>query len=288
MSLILPLRRLFVLAVILTGLTAGFAPSAGAATSGTAAASASALACTVADTSTCVPGRTIVRRNRKFLCDRPLARYGRLPLKVVINFTAGRRFRANGAIDLVTGCAGDGNSNTIDLIVDVKGNGRTYGAGHDAMKVRQRAGYLRGIQITGVLQCGPRVRGAHQDGVQLQGGRNITFVDFRVGRYDLGRSTCQGAGGAFFYSGASGYVPRNIDVVRGRFIACNHSLFAGLGSGSVRGARFRSGRTDGTDRRCRGFAGSIPCDIRNAVTLSNLTCQRWSWPRNRWIASPPR
>lgn len=284
----MPFRNILVLAAILTA-SAAFASPAGAATSGTAATSASALACTVADTSTCVPGRTIVRRNRKFLCDRPLARYGRLPLKVVINFTAGRRFGANGAIDLVTGCAGDGNSNTIDLIVNVKGNGRTYGAGHDAMKVRQRAGYLRGIQITGVVQCGPRFnRGAHQDGVQLQGGRNITFVDFRVGRYDRGRSTCQGAGGAFFYSGASGYVPTNIDVVRGRYIACNHSLFAGLGSGSVRGARFRSGRTDGTDARCRGFAGSIPCDIRNAVSLSNLTCQRWNWRRNRWVGSPPR
>jgi hypothetical protein len=284
----MPFRNLLVLAFILTA-SAAFASPVGAATSGTAATSATALACTVADTSTCVPGRTIIRRNQKFLCDRPLARYGRLPLKVVINFTAGRRFGANGAIDLVTGCAGDGDSNTIDLIVDVKGNGRTYGAGHDAMKVRQRAGYLRGIQITGRVQCGPRFnRAAHQDGVQLQGGRNITFVDFRVGRYDLGRSTCQGAGGAFFYSGASGYVPTNIDVVRGRYIACNHSLFAGLGSGSVRGAMFRSGRTDGTDPRCRGFAGSIPCDIRNAVTLSNLTCQRWSWPRNRWIASAPR
>jgi hypothetical protein len=284
----MPLRNLLVLAAILTA-SAAFASPAGAATSGSAATSASALlACTVADTSTCRPGRTIVRRNRKWLCDRPLARYGRLPIKVVVNFSAGRRLNANGAIDLVTGCAGDRNSNTIDLIVDVRGNGRTYGAGHDAMKVRQRAGYLRGIQITGVLQCGPRVRGAHQDGVQLQGGRNITFVDLRVGRYDRGRSTCQGAGGAFFYSGASGYVPTNIRVVRGRYIACNHSLFGGLGSGSVRNARFRSGRTDGTDPRCRGFAGSIPCDIRNNLTLASNTCQRWSWSRNRWIASPPR
>ncbi len=281
------LRNLLVLAAILTA-SAAFASPAGAGTSGAAATSATAFACTVADTSTCRPGRTIVRRNQKWLCDRPLARYGRLPLKVVVNFSAGRRLNANGAIDLVTGCAGDGNSNTIDLIVDVRGNGRTFGAGHDAMKVRQRAGYVRGIQLTGVVQCGPRAPGAHQDGVQLQGGRNITFVDFRVGRYDLGRSTCQGAGGAFFYSGASGYVPTNIDVVRGRYIACNHSLFAGLGSGSVRNARFRSGRTDGTDRRCRGFAGSIPCDIRNAVSLSGNTCQRWSWRGNRWVGTPPR
>jgi hypothetical protein len=102
----------------------------------------------------------------------------------------------------------------------------TYGPGVDAFKVRQGAGYNAGIQLTGHVDCGPRYTSdVHQDGVQLQGGRNITFVDFSVGDYADGRSTCQGAGGAFFYSGASGYVPTNIDVVRGSYIACNHSLF---------------------------------------------------------------
>jgi hypothetical protein len=284
----MPLRRLLILAAILTA-SAAFAPSAGAATAGAAGGlEAAALDCTVASTAGCVPGRTLTLRNRKFFCNRPLARWGRLPLKVIINFTAGRRFGANGAIDLYTGCAGDGNSNTIDLIVDVRGNGRTYGPGVDAVKVRQRAGYTRGIQLTGHVDCGPRYSAAvHQDGVQLQGGRNITFVDFSVGRYNVGRSTCQGAGGAFFYSGASGFRPINIDVVRGRYIACNHSLFAGLGTGAVVGARFRSGRTDGTDPKCRGFYGSPPCDIRANVSVSRLICQRWNARRNVWVASRP-
>jgi hypothetical protein len=243
----------------------------------------------VASTAGCVPGRTLTLRNRKFLCNRPLARYGRLPLKVVVLFTVGRRFGGNGAIDLYTGCAGDGNPSTIDLIVDVRGNGRSYGPGVDAFKVRQRAGYVRGIQVTGHVDCGPRYSAAaHQDGVQLQGGRNITFVDFSVGRYNTGRSTCQGAGGAFFYSGAQGYRPTNIRVVRGRYIACNHSLYAGGGTGSVRGARFRSGRTDGTDPKCRGFHGSLPCDIRANVRLTNVVCQRWNARRNVWVASRPR
>jgi hypothetical protein len=290
----MPLRHLLVLAAILAA-SAAFASPAGATPAGattsatTEAAGASLLDCTVASTAGCVPGRTLTLRNRKFLCNRPLASYGRLPLKVVITFTVGRRFGANGAIDLYSGCAGDANPNTIDLIVDVRGNGRSFGPGVDAFKVRQRAGYLRGIQLTGHVDCGPRYSAAaHQDGVQLQGGRNITFVDFSVGRYNTGRSTCQGAGGAFFYSGAMGYRPTNIRVVRGRYIACNHSLFAGLGSGSVRGARFRSGRTDGTDPKCRGFHGSPPCDIRSAVSFSNIVCQRWSAQRNRWVASRPR
>jgi hypothetical protein len=284
----MPLRHLLVLAAILTA-SAAFASPAGAATSATTeAAGASLLDCTVASTAGCVPGRTLTLRNRKFFCNRRLASYGRLPLKVVVLFTVGRRFGGNGAIDLYSGCAGDANPTTIDLIVDVRGNGRSFGPGVDAFKVRQRAGYLRGIQVTGHVDCGPRYNAAaHQDGVQLQGGRNITFVDFSVGRYNTGRSTCQGAGGAFFYSGAMGYRPTNIRVVRGRYIACNHALFAGLGSGFVRNARFRSGRTDGSDPKCRGFHGSPPCDIRANVRVSGLICQRWNARRNVWVASRP-
>ena len=240
--------------------------------------------CTVADTSGCVPGSTLTLTDAKFLCDRPLSSYGTLPLKVVLNFTPGRLFGANGAVDLYTGCAGDGNSSTIDLIVDVNGDGTTYGPGADAFKVRQGAGHNAGIQLTGHVDCGPRYTpDAHQDGVQLQGGRDITFVDFSVGNYATGRSTCQGAGGAFFYSSSSGYVPTNIDVVRGSYIACNHSLVRGAGSGDVVDAHFRSGRTDGTDPVCSQFAGSPACDgDASGVTTTRVTCQRWNATSDRW------
>jgi hypothetical protein len=282
------LRRLLVSSAILTA-AAALAPATGTGVAGTVQDAAAAdPGCTVGSTRDCDPGRTITRTNRQFHCNRPLRRWGRLPLKVVLNFSRGRRFGQN-AVDLTTGCAGDRNPRTVDLILLVRGNGRTYGPGVDAVKVRHRAGYNRGIQITGRADCGPRYTPAmHQDGVQLQGGRDITFVDFRVGRYANGRSTCQGAGGAFFYSGANGNRPRNIDVVRGRFIACNRSLLAGLGSGTVRSARFRSGRTDGSDPRCRNFAGAPPCDIRASVSFRNLTCQRWNPRRNRWVSDRPR
>ena len=196
----------------------------------------------------------------KFLCDRPLASYGPLPLKVDVDFTPGRLFGGNGAIDLYTGCAGDGDPTTIDLIVDVEGDGVTYGPGVDAFKVRQGAGYTAGIQLTGHVDCGPKYTPSqHQDGVQLQGGRNIAFVDFSVGDYANGRSTCQGAGGAFFYSGASGYSPTNVDVVRGSYIACNHSLFVGGGtSGDIVGARVPLGpqrRLGPALRRIQRLAG---------------------------------
>jgi hypothetical protein len=240
--------------------------------------------CTIADTSGCVPGTTLRLTDTRFLCDRPLSSYGTLPLKVDLDFTPGRPFGENGAIDLYTGCAGDGDPTTIDLIVDVEGDGVTYGPGVDAFKVRQGAGYNGGIQLTGHIDCGPRFAAdVHQDGVQLQGGRNITFVDFSVGNYANGRSTCQGAGGAFFYSGASGYVPTNIDVVRGSYIACNHSLFMGLGSGDVLDADFRSGRTDGSDPLCSQFAASPACTgDAPGVTTTSVTCQRWNPSTDRW------
>jgi hypothetical protein len=231
-----------------------------------------------------VPRTTITIRDDQFLCERPLSSWGPLPLKVIVDFTPGRRYGGNGAVDLATGCAGDNNSQTIDLIVDVRGDGRTYGPGVDAMKVRWEAGYNSGgIQITGTVQCGPRANGGvHSDGVQLQGGRNITFVDFNVGNYDQGTSTCQGAGGAFFYSGAGGYNPQNISVVRGKMIACNHSLNANQArSGSVTGGMFRSGRTDGSDPVCNGYAASDPCEgIQNVGGQGSNTCQRWR--NGRW------
>jgi chitodextrinase len=246
--------------------------------------------CTVASTSGCVPGATLTFMDTQWVCTKPISSYGTLPLKVVLDYTVGRKYGGNGAVDLTSGCAGDGNAQTIDLIVDVRGDGKTYGPGVDAMKVRTEAGYNGGIQLTGHVDCGPKYTSTeHPDGVQAQGGRDITFVDFSVGNYDAGLSTCQGAGGAFFYSNAGGYAPKNVNVVRGKYIACNHSLFVndGGGTGSVTGGMFRSGRTDGTDPVCSDYAGSPACTGTNdriaaGVTLSGVTCQRWNASTDTW------
>jgi chitodextrinase len=246
--------------------------------------------CTVSSTAGCVPGATLTFKDTQWVCTKPISSYGKLPLKVVLDYTVGRKYGGNGAVDLTTGCAGDGDAQTIDLIVDVRGDGKTYGPGVDAMKVRTTAGYTGGIQLTGHVDCGPKYTAyEHPDGVQLQGGRDITFVDFGVGNYDAGMSTCQGAGGAFFYSNAGGYAPKNVDVVRGKYIACNHSLFVndGGGTGSVTDGMFRSGRTDGTDPVCSAYAGSPACTGTNdrippGVTLTNVTCQRWNAATDTW------
>ena len=150
-------------------------------------------------------------------------------------------------MQLGTGCVGDGTTAT-DLVLDIRGDGRTYGPGEDAVRLMNARPGASNLQIEGRADCGGRVGDAHQDGIQVLGGTNVTFRNFQIGNYDAGLSTCQGAGGAFFYSLAS----TNTRVEGGKYIACNHSLLANAASGHVSGAMFRSGRTDGTDPICVG------------------------------------
>ena len=198
------------------------------------------------------PGRKITFRNRRFHCTRPLRRWGGCPSRSRSSSAEGRRFGGSGAIDLDTGCAGDDDPSTIDLIVKVKGNGRTHGPGVDAFKVRQRAGYNRGhpghrrrrlraeVPATPTRTASSSRAVATSPSSTSRSGGTAEEVDVPGRRRRL------------LLLGRLGLPPQNIHVVRGKFIACNHSLFAGLGSGSVVGAKFRSGRVDGTDRRCRG------------------------------------
>ena len=77
----------------------------------------------------------------------------------------------------------------------------------------------------------------------------------------------------------------NTRIEGGKYVGCNHSLFAGSASGHVTGAMFRSGRTDGTDPACTGYAASEPCmgpELGRGVTTSAITCQIWNRTQDRW------
>ena len=226
----------------------------------------------MASTSGCVPGTTLTVTNAKWQCDRPLSSYGTLPIKVVVNYT--RTTSENGAVDLINGCVGDSNPNTIDLILDVQGDGRTVGNTVDAIKLRLGP---RDIQITGRAQCGPRSAAAHADGIQNQGSTNITFVDFEIGHYDAGLATCQGAGGIAFWTGSP-----QMHFVRGKFVGCNHALNATQAStaSSTTGSMWRSGRTDGSDPVCAGINPSPPCTSLNNIGNSGVVCEQWR--SGRW------
>jgi hypothetical protein len=186
-----------------------------------------------------------------------------------------------GVVQLGDGCRGDGNPSTTDLVLDIRGDGRTYGAGDDAIRLMNGLPGARDIVIEGHADCGRRVGSAHQDGIQILGGTNIVFRNFTIGDYDGGRATCQGAGGMVFYSLQS----ENVDVIGGKFIGCNHALFAGTDSpgGEVTNASFRSGRTDGSDSVCSEYAASPPCiQQTGTVRFSNLTCQAWNPSSDQW------
>ena len=172
----------------------------------------------------------------------------------------------------------------MNLIVDIRGGGPAspYGPGHDAFKTRVNPQNLR---ITGSFQCGRRAPDAHQDSLQIQGGTNITFVNvLGGGNYDAGLSTCQGAGGGPFYSLNQ---ISNVDVLGGKWISCNHALNGGNPGvdNDIDDAKFRSGRVDGSDPNCN-FYSSPPCLNTAALTLRNVTCERWLG--GRWVAQPPR
>jgi hypothetical protein len=230
----------------------------------------------------CKPGTTITVVNEGWHCDRPLATYGPLPIKVISMSTVAWNDAA--PVTVNSGCTGSPGSD-VNLIVDIRGSGprSSVGPGVDAFKTRQNPQDLR---ITGSIQCGRRAPNAHQDAIQIQGGTNIVFVNVEAGGdYDAGLSTCQGAGGGPFYS-----VNRitNVDVLGGKYIACNHALNgsnASDGDDDVIDARFRSGRNDGSDPNC-SFASSPPCVNTSSLRLQNVTCELWR--AGRWVEVPPR
>ena len=249
-------------------------------------------ACTVDVTTGCTPRTTLSFTDETWTCSRPLARYGKLPIKVIATFTNNlTRF----GVRLDPGCTGDRDPSTIDLILDVRGDGQTYGTADDAIRITNASPGASNIQITGHADCGKKQSAFHQDGIHAIGGTNITFVDFTIGDWNTGVATCQGAGGAVFYSGATGVAPRNMTVIRGRYITCNHGLLDGHGlatspTGSVGSAGFRTGRSDRATGLCideatgRPYVASRPCITTNRlVTERNLTCQRWDPSGQRWV-----
>jgi hypothetical protein len=228
----------------------------------------------------CKPGSRIVLTNQSWHCNRPLASYGQLPLKVVINATSA--WSDGAAVTVNSGCNGTPGTD-VNLIVDIRGEGpnSSAGPGHDSFKTRVNPQNLR---ITGSFQCGQRAPNAHQDALQLQGGTNIAFVNVVTGDWETGMSTCQGAGGGPFYSLNQN---TNIDVLGGAWLSCNHSLNGGnAGADSdVVDAKFRTGRVDGSDPNCSTFFSSRPCVNTSGLRLRNVTCERWQ--NGRWVSIPP-
>lgn len=162
------------------------------------------------------PGR-IIRTRRSWECRGSLRRYGRLPIKVISRMPN----PGNGDAIRLVGCYGDGNRRTVDLILDVRGNGRDRGTGYDAVKIGQSS---HDLVVTGHAECGRKLGDFHQDVVQAMSGRRITFRRFTSGAPREHRWTCWGAGGGWFVAHGNGVMPRRVVCVRCRIAAYNQVM----------------------------------------------------------------
>ena len=251
-----------------------------------------------------VAGARVSLLNQKFTCNRALADIaaqnpigpgpGHLPLLVEVGFTT--HVDLNPAVvDLRQDCIGDGDDQTIDLILAVEGDGRTIGGTVDSIKVRLTA---REMQVTGYANCGPRGLGSdslpntpddsHQDGAQIQGGFEVEFIDFEWGDWETGTATCQGAAGTFVPASVNGNPVQNMACIRCKSVSCNHGMYLGVSDGSlVVDSKWRTGNpadqlgtlASGATGLCR-FA-SAPCVVppgqaTNFVILGNY-CDPWPY-----------
>jgi len=206
-------------------------------------------------------GTVISLTDQTWTCTQPISAYGPAPLTVILNYSS--NYPGIGA-RVGSGCVGDYDPASVDLILDVKGDGKTFGPQNDAVRVMNYSrATSQGLVVGGRANCGRNENPSlfHQDGIHAIGGNGIDFRDFALGDYDSGFSTCHGAGGAFFYSGSGSVVPVDVRVLGGSYIACH----VGLGfnpynaTGSVIGAKFRSGRVDGSDPACIDFFAPATC-----------------------------
>ncbi|MCC6222809.1 MAG: hypothetical protein IT201_04890 [Thermoleophilia bacterium] len=174
-------------------------------------------------------GTLIVVTDREWACRGPLSAFGELPITVVSEVS-----NATGGFDAIrlSGCYGDGDPSTIDLILDVRGNGRDRGVKRDGVKI---GGDTHDIEITGRVDCGARDPSVHQDAVQVMYGHNITFRGLVSGNVSGGTWTCVGSGGAFFAQQAKG--PISDVVCEGCSMAVYHQGL-NIGSSLRSGARY--------------------------------------------------
>jgi hypothetical protein len=162
----------------------------------------------------------VIVTSQSWECRGDLSDFGKLPIKVVS--TVANPENAD-AVRLI-GCHGDGDPATIDLILDVRGNGDDVGTGYDAVKIGQNA---HDLVVTGNVECGARQTAnpaVHQDIVQALSGQRIEFRDFTSGNPATGRWTCWGAGGGWYVSWANGGIPTDLVCLRCRLATYNQNL----------------------------------------------------------------
>jgi hypothetical protein len=168
------------------------------------------------------PAATTITTNRPWSCSGSLASFGELPVKVVSTIANASANDNDNAINL-RGCFGDGDPATVDLILDIRGNGGAVGTSYDAVRIGQNA---RDLVVTGNAECGARSSNPsiHQDIVQALSGARIEFRDFTSGDPFTGRWTCWGAGGGWYITWANAGIPTDMICLRCILATYNQNL----------------------------------------------------------------
>jgi hypothetical protein len=209
------------------------------------------------------PGTTITT-NRPWNCTGALTAFGTLPIKVVSTIANASANDSDNAVSL-RGCYGDGDPNTVDLILDIRGNGGSVGDGsigtsYDAIRIGQNA---HDLVVTGNAECGARSSdpSIHQDIVQALSGGNITFVDFTSGDPFTGRWTCWGAGGGWYITWANAGIPTDLICLRCILASYNQNLRIG--------ESVRSGARDSVFGYSRSYGIFVESGAQSPVNVNN-------------------
>ena len=209
------------------------------------------------------PGTTITT-NRPWNCTGALTAFGTLPIKVVSTIANASANDNDNAVSL-RGCYGDGNPNTVDLILDIRGNGGSVGDGsigtsYDTVRIGQNA---HDLVVTGNAECGARSSNPsiHQDIVQALSGSNITFVDFTSGDPFTGRWTCWGAGGGWYITWANAGRPTDLICLRCILATYNQNLRIG--------DSLRSGARDSVFGYSRSYGIFVESVATSPVNVNN-------------------
>jgi hypothetical protein len=209
------------------------------------------------------PG-TVITTNRPWNCTGALTAFGTLPIKIVSTIANASANDNDNAVSL-RGCYGDGNPNTVDLILDIRGNGGSVGDGsigtsYDAVRIGQDA---HDLVVTGNAECGARSSNPsiHQDIVQALSGSDITFVDFTSGDPFTGRWTCWGAGGGWYITWANAGRPTDLICLRCILATYNQNLRIG--------DSLRSGARDSVFGYSRSYGIFVESVATSPVNVDN-------------------
>jgi hypothetical protein len=205
------------------------------------------------------PPGTVIVTTQPWSCTGSLASFGPLPVKVVSTIANAGANDNDNAINL-RGCYGDGNPATVDLILDVRGNGAELGTSYDVVRIGQNA---HDLVVTGNAECGARNSdpSIHQDIVQALSGSRITFVDFTSGDPFTGRWTCWGAGGGWYITWANAGIPTDLICLRCILATYNQNLRIG--------ESIRSGARDSVFGYSRSYGIFVESVAQSPVNENN-------------------